>query len=153
MRFEKDKRFGDTVKLYIVVYVAFIGIALGLAARNCFGSAPKYLLAVACVACGAYMVVFLLRFIRLLKAWERTSLEMDGDRVRGLTIDTRSFRAEPFEIGLGEVEDVSLRDIHLTRRAPLSALSIRTPDRFYTIIGIENIQAARSKLQPNSDMY
>ena len=148
MKYEKDKRFGETVKIYIVVYVAFIGIALGLAARNCFGGAPKYLLAVACVVCGAYMIAFLLRFIRLLKAWERTFLEIDGGRVRGLTIDTRSFRAEPFDISLGEVEDASLRDIHLTRRAPLSALSIRTAAGFYTVIGIENIQAARSKLLP-----
>ena len=153
MRFEKDKRTGDTVKTNVIVYIAFIGVALGLTARNCFTDPPKYLLAVTCLACGVYMVIYLLRFIRLLKGWERTCLEIDGDRVRGLSIDPKSFRAEPFDIGLAEVEDASLQEIKLTRRSPLPVLTIRTESHTYTVVGIENMQAARNRLLPKESIY
>ena len=153
MVFEKDKRVGETIKLNIIVQIACIGIALGLAARNTFGSMPRYLLAAACAACGVYMVVSLLRFVRLLKVWEKTFLRIDGDRVIGLSIDSRRSRGELFEIDAQEVEDASLQEIKMTRRAPLPALLIRTSSGTYTVFGIENVKTARGRLIPGDDIF
>ena len=153
MRFEREKRTGETVKMNVIVYVAFIGVALGLAARNCFVEPPKYLLAAACLACGVYMGVYLVRFIRLLKTWEQTFLQIDGDRVSGVSVDPRSFRSEPFEIGLQEVEDASLQEIKLTRRSPLPILTIRTRSGAYHVFGIEDMKTARNRLLPGSELY
>lgn len=153
MKFEKDKRIGETVKMNVIVYVAFIGIALGLTARYCFAAEPRYLIAAACLACGAYMGFCLLRFIRLLKTWESSYLLIDGDRVSGVSVDPRSFRSEPFDIGLQEVEDASLQEIKLTRRSPLPILTIRTRSGAYHVFGIEDMKTARNRLLPGSELY
>ena len=153
MRFEKDKKIGDTIKMNVVVYLAFIGIALGLTARYALTSAPRYPLSAACFACAAYMGVCLLRFIRLLKAWDNTYLLIEKDRVSGLSVDPKRGAPEPFEIGLGEVEDASLREVKLTQRTPLPALVIRTATRTYTVVGIENRKAARSALVPKNELF
>ena len=153
MRFEPDKRTAETVKMNIYVYIAFIGIALGLAARYCFSNPPRYLISVACLACGAYMGVCLLRFVRVLKTCESTYLEIDGDRVGGLSMDPRKGTGEPFEIELETVEDASLQEIKLTGRTLLPALCIRTAAHIYRVVGIENSKTARSKLLPDKDLF
>ena len=150
MRFEPDKHTAETVKLNVYVYIAFIGIALGLAARYCFSNPPRYLISVACLACGVYMGICLLRFVRMLKTCENAFLGMNGDRIRGLSVDPGKGTGEPFEIGLDEVEDVSLQELKLTRRTLLPTLSIRTSDRTYRIVGIDDMRTARSKLLPDS---
>ena len=153
MRFEKDKRTGETVKMNVIVYVAFIGIALGISARYCFAAEPRYLIAAACFACGVYMGVCLLRFVRLLKTWEQTFLQIDGDRVSGFSVDPQKGTGAPFEIGLGEVEDASLQEIKLTRRSPLPVLTVRTGSGAYHIVGIEDIKTARNRLLPGNELY
>ncbi len=153
MRFEKDTRTGETLKMNVIVYIAFIGVALGLAARNCFADPPKYLLAAACLGCGAYMGYCLVRFVRLLKTWEHACLEISGDRITGVSTDPGSCRSEPFEISLSEVEDASIREIKLTRRSPLPALAIRTGSKEYLVFGIQDMKTARGKLLPERDMY
>ena len=153
MRFERDKRTGQVVKMNIIVYIAFIGVALGLAARNCFADPHKYLLAAACLACGVYMCYFLMRFIRLLKTWESSYLLIDGDRVSGVSVDPGSFHGEPFEIDLADIEDASLQEIKMTRRSPLPLLAVHTPSRTYHVFGIEDMKTARNRLLPGSELY
>ena len=153
MRFEKDKQTGQVVKMNIIVYIAFIGVALGLAARNCFTDPRKYLLAIACLACGVYMGYYLVRFIRLLKTWELTFLQIDADRVSGISVDQGSFRGEPFEIDLADIEDASLQEIKMTRRSVLPVLAIHTNSRSYHVFGIQDMKAARNRLVPENDLY
>ena len=153
MRCEKDKRIGETLKMNVIVYVAFIGIALGLTARYCLANPPRYLIAAACFACGAYMGICLLRFARFLKTWESTFLQIDDDKASGVSIDPRKGTGEPFEIALADVEDVSLQQIKLTGRTPLPSLVIRTSSCTYRVIGIEDMKTARSCLLPNSDQF
>ncbi len=153
MRFEKDKRIGETIKVNIFVHLACIAIALGLAARYAFGGTPRYPLAAVCIACGAYMVVCLFRFVRFLKAWENTFLQIDGERIRGYSVDARRGTGAAFEIGRGEVEDVSVQELKLTNRTPLPVLVIRTPSGPHTVLGIEEMQTARSKLLPENTIF
>ncbi len=153
MRFEKDKKIGDTIKMSIIVYVAFIGIALGLAARYCFAATPQYLMAAACFACGACMVYYLLRFIRYFKTWNNTYLQIESSSISGMAVNPKKGTGEPFEIGIQEVENVSLQKLKLTRRGLLPVLTIRTSSRAYYVFGIEDIKTARNTLAPKDEMY
>ena len=152
MRFEKDKKITDTIKVNIFVYVAFIGLALGFAARYCFAETPQYLIAAALVACGAYMAYYLLRFIRLLKTVGDVFLQINEDKVSGLAFDPRKCTGEAFELGLSEVTDVSLQKYKMTRRTLLPILTIRTASRVMYVFGIEDIQTARNRLLPENWM-
>ena len=138
----------------IAVYVVFIVIALALAVRYCFAdAAAQYLTAVAFVACAAYMAYYMLRFVRFLKSWGETCLEIDGDRISGLSVDPKKGTGEPFEIGIREIEDVALQNIRLTRRGRLPVLTIRTSSEVYYVFGIEDMQTARSRLRPGSEVF
>ena len=153
MRFEKDKRVGETIKLNVFVYLAIIGIAFGLAARQCFAAPPRYLIAVACFLCAVYLILCLIRFLRFLKSWENTYLLLDGDTVRGYGVDPRNGTGAAFEIGREEVADASLQEIKLTGRTLLPGLTIRTASQTYHVLGIENIKTARSRLLPGDELF
>ena len=136
MRFERDEQAGVTLRASLISHGIFILIALGLCAKVMMETPPRRVMALALVGYAAYMLLRVLRFLRLYSLWKNAYFEMADDRARGFATDPNLRPGKPFDIPAGDVKKAELTTVPMTQRTPLNALMLATEEEIYIIVGL-----------------
>ena len=153
MIFEKDKQTGSILVGCIIAYGAFILVALVIGVKSYYETPPRYLLVALLAVTAIYMIVYLLRFIRLYRLWKNAFLEMGEDQVCGFGADEKLRHGKRFEIPSQSLEDVSLTTVFMTRKTPLNALKLKANGETRLIIGLEIDEQLKEELRKADEKY
>ncbi len=153
MRFDREKQTGGIILGSMIAYVVFIFVAAGIALKVYRETPPRYTLLFLLAASVIYMIVYLVRFIRLYRLWKGAFLEIGDDLIRGFGADEKLRHIKPFELPAQSMEDVALTSVYMTRKTPLNAVKLIANGETYLILGLEINDRLKQELLQETDKF
>ncbi len=127
---------GITLLVNTIAHIIFILVAAAVGCKAMSETPPRYLVTAVLAVCAVYLLLRVLRFIRLRELWKNAYFEMGDDRARGFAADGKLRHGAPFDIPAGSVKRAELTTVPMTQKTPLNALKLTTEDRVYIVVGL-----------------
>ncbi len=136
MRFERDEQTGVTILVNAIAQGVFILVAAGLCMKVLQETPPRYPMVVVLVLCAVYLLIRMVRMLRLRYLWKNAYFEMGDDRAKGFAANAKLRQGKPFDIPAADVKKAELTTVPMTRKTALNALKLTTDSETYVIVGL-----------------
>ena len=149
MRFERDEQTGVTILVNAIAQGVFILVAAGLCMKVLQETPPRYPMVVVLVLCAVYLLIRMVRMLRLRYLWKNAYFEMGDDRAKGFAANAKLRQGKPFDIPAADVKKAELTTVPMTRKTALNALKLTTDSETYVIVGLVADEQTRRVFHKN----
>ena len=137
MAFERDIQTGSLIRGSLVSYALLSVVALLLGCKTLLDASKNRIMGIILLLCAAYMLGFMIHFLRLYGLWRKASFALAEDQVKGFGGKGKFGWGRTLVIPAREVEKMELVTVPLTKRTPLTALRLTAASGEYYFLGLD----------------